>query len=257
MELKHQRALACLGVVAAAMTLAMPLIAQTEVKEKPPMYTYVADWAIPRAQWGELEKTAAADRANMDKAVASGTLIGYGSDHVLVHKEDGITHDDWWQSKSMAGLMSVLDQLAGSSTNSVLASATKHSDMILMSRYYNYRPGSWKGVYGHGSSYTLKPDAPDEAVDMLSKTLFVPFFEKLMSDGTIYEYEVDTQAVHTENPNTFYVYYLCANAECLDKVDAALQNWQKTNPLGGPAFGSMIDFKHHRDDLVRGDASYK
>jgi hypothetical protein len=28
----------------------------SEVKEKPQMYTYVADWSIPRAQWGDMQK---------------------------------------------------------------------------------------------------------------------------------------------------------------------------------------------------------
>ena len=32
--------------------------AQTsEVKEKPALYTYVADWNIPRAQWADMEKS--------------------------------------------------------------------------------------------------------------------------------------------------------------------------------------------------------
>ena len=35
---------------------AMPAAAQSEVKEKAPMYTYVAMWDIPRAQWADMEK---------------------------------------------------------------------------------------------------------------------------------------------------------------------------------------------------------
>ena len=33
----------------------------SEVKEKPPMYSYVGFWNIPRAQWAEMEKANAAD----------------------------------------------------------------------------------------------------------------------------------------------------------------------------------------------------
>ncbi len=65
--------------------------------------------------------------------------------------------------------------------------------------------------------YHLKADAPDDAVAALGRNLFVPFIEKLLADGTIVEYEVDVEAVHTDNPNAFLFYYFCSNAECLDK----------------------------------------
>lgn len=91
--------------------LAVPAGAQmAEVKEKPPMYSYVGFWDIPRAQWGEMEKAAANDQKILDKAVGSGSIMGYGNDVNLVHTPDGATHDDWWSSMSMAGLLGVLDQ---------------------------------------------------------------------------------------------------------------------------------------------------
>jgi len=253
------RGLAVLLVLTMAAVCAAPASAQTEVKEKPPMYSYVGNWAIPRAQWAEMDKTAAADNAILEKAVAGGAIIGYGDDQILVHQLDGETHDDWWSSMSMAGLMNVLDQFykSGNSTSPVLDSATKHWDNIYVSRYYNWKPGSWKSLYGHGSMYHLKTDAPDDSVALISKNLFVPFMEKLLADGTIYEYEVDVEAIHTDNPNTFLLYYLCSNAECLDKVNTALSAWMKANPMGGPAIGSMVDFSTHRDVLLRSNATYK
>jgi len=254
------------GVVAGLCLLALgavwaaPARAQmTEVKEKPPMYSYVGFWNIPRAHWADMEKAAVADQKVLDKAIADGTIVAYGSDVNLVHQPDGETHDDWWSAMSMAGLLNVLDQFykSGSSTTPVLATATKHWDSIFVSRHYSWHSGSWKGLYTHGSYYKLKPDAPNDAVEMLSKTLFVPFFEKLLADGTIHEYEIDTEAVHTEAPGAFWVFYLAANAEGLDKVNASLRQAMKTNPLGGPAFGSMVDLTPHRDYLARTNATYK
>ena len=231
----------------------------SEPKEKPPMYSYVGFWNIPRGQWAEMAKGEAADREILDKAQASGTIVAYGHDVNLVHQPDQPTHDEWWSAMSMAGLLNVLEQFykSGSSITPVLGSATKHWDAIYVSRYYNWHHGSWKDVYTHGSYYKLKPDAPNDAVEMLSKNLFVPFFEKLLADGTIHEYEVDTEAIHTEAPGAFWVFYLAANAEGLDKVNAALREVLKANPLGGPAFGSMVDFTAHRDYLVRTNATYK
>ena len=254
------RLFAGLCVLAIAAVLAAPAYAQiSDVKEKPPMYSYVGNWAIPRAQWGEMEKSDAADRSVLDKALSSGTIVGYGHDITVVHDSEGITHDEWWSAMSMAGVLKVLEQFyqSGASTTPVLGTATKHWDSLYVSRYYNWHAGSWKGAYTHGSTYKLKADAPDDAVEILSKTLFVPFFEKLLADGTIQEYEIDTEAIHTNAPGTFSVFYVVANGEGLDKVNAALRDTMKANPLGGPAFGSMVDFSAHRDILIRTTATYK
>ncbi|HEY5176059.1 MAG TPA: hypothetical protein VII95_10910 [Terriglobales bacterium] len=260
MNRKLWRVFAGLCALAMAAVWAVPAGAQmSEVKEKPAMYSYVGNWAIPRAQWAEMEKANGADQKILDKAIASGTIVGYGNDVNLVHQPDGETHDEWWSAMSLAGVLNVLDQFykSGSSTSPVLASATKHWDNIYVSRHYNWHAGSWKDVYTHGSSYKLKADAPDDAVEMLSKNLIVPLLEKMLADGTIHEYEIDTEAIHTEAPGTFWVFYVAADAEGLDKVNAALRERMKSNPLGGPAFGSMVDFTAHRDWLVRTNATYK
>jgi hypothetical protein len=247
-------------VLAAGAVVSRPAIAQTsDVKEKPPMYTYVAYWNIPRGQWAEMAKSDAADEKLMEKAFASGTIVAYGNDMSLVHQPDGATHDGWWSAMSMAGVLSVLDQAytSGSATTPVLSTATKHWDNILVSRYYNWHSGSWKGLYTHGSSYTLKKDASADAVEKLTKNLVGPLLENMLTEGAIHEWEVDTEAIHTTNPNEFYVFYIAANAEGLDKVNAALTELIKANPLDGPAFTSMVDFSAHRDQLARTNATYK
>ena len=254
------RVFAGLCALVMAAVWAAPASAQTsEVKEKPPMYSYLGNWNIPRAQWAEMAKASAADQQVLDKALASGTIVAYGNDVNLVHQPDGDTHDDWWSAMSMAGVLNVLDQFykSSSTTSPVLASATKHWDNLFVSRYYNWHAGSFKDVYTHGSSYKLKADAPDDAVEMLSKNLVVPLMERMLADGTIHEYEIDTEAIHTEAPGTFWIFYITANADGLDKVNAALRETLKANPLGGPAFNSMVDFIQHRDYLARTNATYK
>lgn len=234
--------------------------AQTsEVKEKPPMYSYLANWQIPRAQWGEMAKSVEGDKAVLDKALADGTIVGYGDDETLVHQPDGETHDDWWSSMSIGGLIKVLDQLsaAGSSATTVLTTSTKHWDAIVESHYYNWRPGAYKSGYVRVASYKLKPDAPDDAVDTLSKNMIVPLLEKLLADGAIREYEIDTEAIHTTDPNTFWIVYVASAPEGIDTVNAAIADSVKKNPLSGPAFASMIDFTPHRDELLKGEGIFK
>jgi hypothetical protein len=257
---KLRGAMAVVCMLAMSSVVATSAQAQTsEVKEKPPMYSYIGNWAIPRAQWAEMDKNTAADAKVLDKALAAGTIIGYGNDVNLVHEVDGMTHDDWWSAMSMAGLINVLEQFyqSGGAAAPVLNTATKHVDAIYVSRYYNWHPGSYKNVYTHVGSYKLKADAPDDAVETLSKGLIVPLLEKMLADGAIHEYEVDTHAIHSEAPGTFLVVYIAANAAGLDKVNAAVQEALKASPLSGPAFGSMTDSNAHRDSLARTNATYK
>ena len=234
--------------------------AQTgETKEKPPMYTYVAYWQIPRPQWADFAKQTASEEKMMEKALADGGIVAFGSDENLIHRPDAPTHDTWFSSMSMAGLMNMLDQIykTGIPTSAVDIAATKHFDQIFVSRFYNWHSGSWKGVYTQAAMYKLKADAPDNAVETLSKNLFVPLMEKLLANGAIHEYEIDSEAIHTDVPGIFWVEYIAANSEGLDKVSAALREAQKTTPLIGPAFASMVDFNEHRDYLSRTDATYK
>jgi hypothetical protein len=251
------------GALLVALSMAMFAVcgwAQTqEVKEKPRMYSYVAFWTVPRAQWADFAKQNASEEKVMEKALADGGIVAYGSDQNLIHQADGPTHDTWFSAMSEGALLNLLDQFykSGMTTSAVDIAATKHWDSMFVSRYYNWHPGSWKGVYSAAAMYTLKPDAPNDAVDTLSKNLFVPLFEKLLADGVIHEYEVDTEAIHTEAPGTFWIDYIAANADALDKVSAAVRDAGKASPLVGPAFGSMVDFKEHRDYLSKTDATYK
>jgi hypothetical protein len=239
---------------------AMPSMAQTsEVKEKPPMYSYVANWIIPRAQWANYQKSSTTTEPVLQKALANGTIVAYGTDETMIHTVDGSTQDNWWSAMSLAGLLNTLDEIykAGGATNPALESATKHWDNVWVSRYYNWRPGTHNGVYTMVSQYQLKQDAPDDAVDSLSGNLVAPLLEKMLADGTIAEYEIDTQAIHTDAPGTFLIVYLANNAEGLDKVNAAIRATLKAQPLAGPAFGSMTKSSAHRDELARTNAIYK
>jgi hypothetical protein len=234
--------------------------AQTaEVKEKPRMYTWVANWAIPRVKWADMEKSRAGTQKILEEAVASGKLVGYGDDTVLVHTAEGATHDAWWSAMSMAALFNVLEEIhkAGAAVTPVLESATKHYDEVYVSRFYNWHPGSSKTAYTHVASYKFKADAPNDALETLSKTFVVPMLEKLVADGSVIEYEIDEEAVHTESPATFWIVYITPNAEGLDKVNEALRDALKASPLAGPAFGSMVDFTPHRDYVSRTNATYK
>ena len=160
---------------------------------------------------------------------------------------------------SISALVDVLEQLERTAgpNSPIMDSGTKHWDSLYVSRYYNWRSGKWSGVYTHGASYTLKPAAASDSVDALSTQFIVPVLEKLFLDGTIREYEIDTEAIHTESPATFWVFYVTASSGGLDKVEAALTEELKVNPLAKLAVDSVVDFTPHRDFLAHTNATYK
>jgi hypothetical protein len=251
---------AALCALAINIFLAAPMAAQApEIKEKPRMYSYVALWDLPRAHWPEYGQHLANTKPILDKALANGGIVAYGDDQTLVHTHDGYTHDSWWSAMSLAGVLNVLDAIykSGSPQSQASVAATKHADFIFVTRFYNWKPGTYTGAYTEGSSYKLKPDAPDDAVEMMAKHAVGPVMEKLLADGAIVEWEIDTLAIHSEPPGTFWIFYIAPNAEGLDKVREAVREAFKSHPMLGPAWDSMTDYTHHRDDLARTNAVYK
>jgi hypothetical protein len=250
-------AIACLAAtLGASSTVAT---AQAADAKKPPLYTYVSSWAIPRAHWADMDKARSPTNKILDQSLAAGTILGYGDEEIIVHQEDGVTHAGWWVANSLAGVLGALDAIykSGGATSAALQSATKHSDDLYVSHFYGWRPGRVKDAYIHGAAYKLKADSPDNAVETISKSLIVPLFEKLLADGTVTAWQVAEQSIHTADPQLFFVFFITPRAEGLDKLNAALQEAFSANALISPTLSSMVDSSPHRDTLSRGDATLK
>jgi hypothetical protein len=232
---------------------AAPVNAQTtKLKDKPPMYSYIAVWNIPRAQWAARENQAAAARKILDRAISAGTIVAYGFD-------ENPLHDTFWLSMSKAGLQSVRDefQKAGIAVVPSSSGAAPPPVSILVSRFYNWRAITCKNAYVHVGIYKIKPDAPSDAADTLSKNFFAPPLEKMLAEGAIFEWETDTYEDPKAAPGTFLIAYLSTTQEGLNKANDAVQKTLKSPPLKGPAFESLVDVKASRDVVVRSYAVYK
>ncbi|MEI9970069.1 MAG: hypothetical protein WDM87_16135 [Terracidiphilus sp.] len=57
------------------------------------------------------------------------------------------SHDTWWSSTSLAGLLKVLDKLRAlpPADTPVSLNPTKHGDLVLVSHHYNWKPGRLYG----------------------------------------------------------------------------------------------------------------
>jgi len=243
-----------LGLAAISSLAIHPTWAQSDDKEKPPVYIYVAEWAVPRADWPAYEKADLGYKQAMEKLMADGTIVSYGFFKVIVHEEGAPTHGAWWTANSIANSMktlSVLTSLTGPTfdAQSKIFAESKHWDVLLVSRIYGTHSGSFENAFLRVGTYKSKPNE-GEAADKAMKAYIVPLLEKLLADGTLLSYSIDREAVHTGDPALFNIAIIAKDAESLDKFHAALDANGKANPTGGPAFGAATEGSAHRDVLA-------
>ncbi len=58
-----------------------------------PIYTFVASWAVPRAQWAEFASSWDKNfRPVLDRMLADGTIVEWGRSEAVVHNPAESTH---------------------------------------------------------------------------------------------------------------------------------------------------------------------
>jgi hypothetical protein len=236
--------LACISVA--------PLHAQMADQGKPPVYTYVAQWAVPRAQWADMVKVDEADRPVLDKLIADGTLVGYGAFTNLIHQEGEPTHGTWFTARSEGNLLKALETIYAQPglVTAPVQGNSKHWDYILTSDIYNGKSGTWKDGYLTWSQWELKPGSM-RAYSDLTKKVFVPVLEKLLSEGAITSYGLETEDYHTNKIGVIDEYFTTPDAASLDKANKALEDAFNSNPALGDAVRALADPHGHRDFLTR------
>jgi hypothetical protein len=168
-------------------------------KGKPRVYTYVATWDVPRAQWGDMAKLDEQDKPLLDKLVADGTLVGYGAYYNLIHQEGEPTHGSWFTATSEGNLLKALEAIYAQpgSVGAAVQGASKHWDQILTGDIYNAKAGRVRGL-SHLVALGSE-GGPDACLySELTKECFrADVLEKLLADGSITSYGQLTEDYHT------------------------------------------------------------
>jgi hypothetical protein len=229
-----------------------PLAAQSADQGKPPVYTYVSEWAVPRAQWGDMAKLAHDDRELMDKLVGDGTITGYGAFTNLIHQEGEPTHGTWFVASSEGNLLKALEAIYAhpGTTTAPVEGASKHWDYFLVGRIYNGRAGKSEGGYLSGEEWDVKPGFMRAYTDLVKSSL-VPIFDKLVEEGAVSSYGMDTEDFHTGRIGRVTFYFTTPDAAGFDKASKAFDEAFDKNPAIGPALSSMVEREGHRDFLDR------
>jgi hypothetical protein len=231
---------------------AIPSLAQSAAQEKAPVYTYVAQWAVPRGQWPDMTKADELDRPVLDKLVADGTLMGYGAYTNLIHQEGEPTHGTWFTAGSEGNLLKALEMIYAQPglVNAPVQAASKHWDQIFTSSIYNSKPGTSTGGYLTWSRWEVKP-GDMRSYNELTKKLLVPVLEKLLAEGSISSYGQLTEDYHTQKLGTIFEYFTVPDYASLDKANKALDDVFNNNPALGDAVRGLLERDGHRDFLTR------
>jgi hypothetical protein len=228
------------------------LQAQGGDQGKPPVYTYISEWAVPRAEWADMVKLDDQDKPLLDKLVADGTLTSYGAYTNLIHQEGEPTHGTWLTATSEGNILKALEAIyaqPGTTTARVQADS-KHWDYFMVSRMYNQRSGKSDAGYLGGDVWQVKPGQM-RAYNDLAKTELVPVLEKLIADGTLTAYGMATEDFHTAKLGQVTFYFTTPDAASFDKAGKAIDDAFDKNPALIGALQSMTDREGHRDFLDR------
>jgi hypothetical protein len=229
-----------------------PSQAQMATPAKPPIYIYVSTWSVPRAQWPEMTKLDDMDKPVLDKLVADGTLIGYGSYTNIIHQEGEPTHGSWFTATSEGNLLKGLEAIYANpgSTSAPVEGASKHWDQILTGEDYGSKPGKSTDGYLTWSRWQVKPGQMHAYVE-LNKKVFVPILEKLLAEGSITSYGELHEDYHQDKLGLVFDYLTVPDAASMDKVNKAFDDAMAASPALLDAFRSLTEPEGHRDFLTR------
>jgi len=243
-----------LAALAAVLSAGAPASAQTAPAGEP--YTYVGEWNIPRGQWGTFASDFDANtKPVLDKLAAAGTLISWGVYEHIVHVPDGYTHGVWWTATSYAGIEKARMELVKSaSTSTSLSAATAHRDYYLRSILAGGKPGSGEG-YLNVANYLLKAGKGREWRELWEKNS-KPLFDELVAKGSLVDYSIDVEDVHTDSPMWRMVVTLSPSAEAddafvaaSDAADAKLTSQERTTRA--QMMEALLEPGAHRDLYAR------
>ena len=218
--------------------------------QKPAVYTYVAQWSIPRAQWGDMAKMQQSNTAALDRLVADGTLESYGLYETAVHDPKGPTHGNWFQATSMARIFKTLDALQGSTaTNAQLLGSGPHEDLLLVSRDYDAHSGSFKNSILRGISVEVKPGMEQQFHDAFDR-IIRPMLEKLTNEGAIHGWSYHNEWI-IKNPGRVTIVFIANGPEGLDRYIAAINELFEKNPDAVAPLIAATEPDSRRDFLLR------
>ncbi len=238
------------GLMLVTLAVIRSPIAYSQMESAPMVYTFVSQFQVPRANWAQYSE----DIEKMfvpvaEKMLADGNIVSWSTFEQVVHTPDGYTHGSAWSSKSLAGLMKVLDEVRKAGPRPGQIAATKHEDYLMRSSMY--QPGSGTPTYLRVVCSMAKADKPDAYAAMLKK-LLVPTFLEQVKQGAATYYGLDEQYVNNAAQSLRCLVIDYPNAEGMDKwataINATMAKW---SPAERAEFAGATVPDSRRDFMAR------
>ena len=126
--------------------------------------------------------------------------------------------------------------------------ASKHWDFLFVSTVHGAKAYTGSG-YLRVVSAQLKPGKEEEFRAAYRQNI-VPVYAKLLADGAIVDYELDTEYVMGNAPGRFFSAVVTKDGEGLDKVRTAIADLFEKNPAVAEALTSPAEPNSRRDLLA-------
>jgi len=236
----------CAALVAAAVTITVlsvaPLWADSHEEEKPvTTYTRVALWEVDRDHWGDfVDLFEKHDQPILEKLFADGVITEWGIDANGLHKPDGYTHSTWYSAPSMSALakageayMAAFDEIDDPDADAAFnAMIGRHRDVILETEGMRSAAATLDGGYFQGHTVTVTRDKW-KSFQSYWKHRMKPVYEQLLADGDIVAYGLSGEAIVTGHPMMVNWWYVMADADGFDTVEAAFDaSWGEMDEEG-------------------------
>jgi hypothetical protein len=200
----------------------------------------------------------------LDQLMASGTVLGYGMDVDVLHVP-GETNVAFWVTvpnydaldKEEAAIQEFIKSNPGVMQELVaMTDPAAHHDLVIRTREEAHKsaPAGARPMEDF-DIVRVKEGRIQDFMGLFHK-YDKPVLDKLVADGVIYAYELDSEAVHTMEPGLLWTILTMPDLGAKDKVAAAFEEAEKNLPeaernMIEKLYYDMIVPGSHRDSLSR------
>ena len=200
----------------------------------------------------------------LDKLMDAGVVLAYGMDTSMLHVP-GENNVDFWVVVPNYGALeksdAAIDEFMGQHPALMqevasLTDLSAHRDMLIQTMEQNYTkvPAGSKPIMAF-ETMRAKPGRMGDFIALFNK-YHKPVFDKLVADGVIYGYELDSEALDTMEPGTIWGLVIMPDLAAEDKLEAAFSAAMKNLPEADrntmeKQLMDTIEYATHRDRITR------
>jgi hypothetical protein len=212
--------------------------------------------------WTAMMKKFAA--AAMDKLVKDGTVLAYGIDSDILHRDGEPNFDAWFTAPDYAAYEKAINAIEAAQQKMTVtrkqmmdaADTDKHYDLLLRDEVGNQKPVKAGALpYTLISAFQIKPGKGEAFLDGF-KRYMQPTLESLLADDVIYGYSLQREEIHTQPGDYRWMVVAMPDLASMDKFDAAMRAAsqrmtpeQRTEAQQG--FRDATVEGSHRDSLMK------